>query len=144
MVGKDISAGSHPGKNNFFANGKIYEADNGVRVRSAQELYILNRLLREEDFDVYYERPLQGAGYEKYPDFTIRNMRTNCIFHWEHFGMLNHPRYDEYMVDKLAWYRQMGYKSIEDGGRLVVTRCDTEDQFIKSVEDVIARLKKME
>ncbi len=140
---ESINANYHPSKATFFPNNKVYESNNGVKVRSQQEQYILNRLLQEKTFDIYYERPLSAAGCEKYPDFTIYNTETKNIFYWEHFGMLNHPQYDEYMMDKLKWYRQIGYKSINEGGKLIVTRYDDENQFIKSIENIIERLKKI-
>ena len=103
----------------------------------------MNRLLREEAFDIYYERPLCAASSKKFPDFTILNTATNVVFHWEHFGMLDNPRYCEYMVDKLEWYKRVGYKGIDEGGRLAVTCYENENQFITSVENVIERLKEM-
>lgn len=140
-VNEPVNTSCHLSKNHFFNKNKIYKANNGVMVRSKQELYILNRLLQEKIFDIYYERPLPGAGHEKYPDFTIHNMNTGNIFHWEHFGMLNFPRYDEYMMEKLEWYSQIGHKSIDEGGRLIITRYDNEDQFIKSINNIIERIK---
>ena len=35
--------------------------------------------------------------------------------------MLDNPRYCEYMVDKLEWYKRVDYKGIDEGGRLAVT-----------------------
>lgn len=140
---ESVKATFHLSKGMFFARGKIYKANNGVMVRSMQEVHILNRLLREEAFDIYYERPLCAASSKKFPDFTILNTATNVVFHWEHFGMLDNPRYCEYMVDKLEWYKRVGYKSIDEGGRLAVTCYENENQFITSVENVIERLKEM-
>ncbi len=133
----------HPSENTFFAKNKRHKADNGVMVRSRQELCILNRLLQVKIFDVYYERPLPGAEHEKYPDFTIYNRETGLIFHWEHFGMLDNPTYYEQMIDKLQWYKRIGYRSIDEGGKLIVTRYDNESQFIKSVENIIEKIKYM-
>lgn len=144
LVAGKVQADYHLSKSLFFSREKIYEANNGEMVRSKQELYILNCLLQEREFRIYYERPLPGAGCEKFPDFTILDMKTNNIFHWEHFGMLNQPQYDEYMLEKLAWYSRLGYKSINEGGRLIVTRYDNEDQFIKSVTNIIERIKGMQ
>lgn len=47
------------------------------------------------------------------------------------------------MVDKLEWYKRVGYKGIDEGGRLAVTCYENENLFITSVENVIERLKEM-
>ena len=116
-------ATSHPdAAPGFLPQTKSFKASNGVTVRSKAELYIMNRLLTVRHFDVYYERPLTARGQTRYPDFTIRNKRTNTVFYWEHFGMTDNPAYADGMAEKLAWYRQISYKSIEENGRLIVTR----------------------
>lgn len=142
-AGECSLADSRQAKDSFFAVSKNYEAANGVTVRSKQELYILNQLLQEGVFDVSYEQPLPETDGKLCPDFTICHTPTDTIFHWEHFGVLNHPRYDEYMVCKLEQYSRLGHKDIDEGGRLVVTRYENEYQFVASVGRAIAKLKKM-
>lgn len=111
-----------------------------MTVRSKAELYIMNRLLAVRHFDVYYERPLTARGQTRYPDFTIRNKRTNTVFYWEHFGMTDNPAYADGMAEKLAWYRQISYKSIEENGRLIVTVYENAAQFIDAVARMIQRM----
>lgn len=139
---KDVNtATSHPGISpGFFPQEKRYTAANGVTVRSRAELYILNQLLSVKHFDIYYERPLTARGHTKYPDFTILNKTTGTVFHWEHFGMTEDPAYADGMAGKLAWYRQIGYKSIEEGGRLITTVYNNEVQFAKAVAEMIRKM----
>lgn len=87
-----------------------------------------------------YERPLTARGQTRYPDFTIRNKRTNTVFYWEHFGMTDNPSYADGMAEKLAWYRQISYKSIEENGRLIVTVYENAAQFIDAVARMIQRM----
>lgn len=135
------AASSHPGTCNVFKGNKTLLAANGTMVRSIQELNILNRLLAVDFFDVYYERPLAAGGEERFPDFTIHNKKTDTVFHWEHFGMLNNVKYDEKMSEKIAWYKRIGYRSIDDGGRLIITSFNDEAQFIGHIESIIERIK---
>ena len=134
-------ATSHPDDApGFLPQTKSFKASNGVTVRSKAELYIMNRLLAVRHFDVYYERPLTARGQTRYPDFTIRNKRTNTVFYWEHFGMTDNPSYADGMAEKLAWYRQISYKSIEENGRLIVTVYENAAQFIDAVARMIQRM----
>ena len=100
----------------------------------------MNRLLAVRHFDVYYERPLTARRQTRYPDFTIWNKRTNTVFYWEHFGMTDNPAYADGMAEKLAWYRQISYKSIEENGRLIVTVYENAAQFIDAVARMIQRM----
>ncbi len=134
-------ADSHPGAGTFFKSAKKYEAANGVLVRSTQELYILNQLLAVDFFDVYYETPLAVGKQKKFPDFTVRNKITGTIFRWEHFGINDESDYGEAMADKLSWYRDIGFRSIEEGGRLVVTIYQDDDQLVAAVTRLIEKMK---
>lgn len=134
-------ASSHPDSSKFFRGGKKYLAANGTMVRSLQELNIMNRLLAVDIFDVYYERLLVAAGKERYPDFTIYNKETQTVFHWEHFGMTENQKYADKMAEKIEWYKQIGYKSIDDGGRLIVTVYRNEKHFIGLIENIIEKMK---
>lgn len=135
------AATSHPdAAPGFLPQTKSFKAANGVTVRSKAELYILNRLLAVRHFDVYYERPLTARGQTRYPDFTIRNKRTNTVFYWEHFGMTDIPSYADDMTEKLAWYRQIGYKSIEENGRLIATVYENDAQFTDAAARMIRRM----
>lgn len=134
-------ASSHPDKSQFFRGNKKYRAANGTMVRSMQELNIMNRLLAVEIFDVYYERLLVAAGKERYPDFTVYNKETRTVFHWEHFGMTDDLEYGEKMADKIEWYKQIGYKSIDEGGRFIVSVYQDEEHFIGLIDNIIEKMK---
>lgn len=134
-------ASSHPDNSKFFRGNKKYMAANGTMVRSLHELNIMNRLLAVEIFDIYYERLLVAAGKECYPDFTIYNKETQTVFHWEHFGMTDNQKYGEKMTEKIEWYKQIGYKSIDEGGRLIVTVYQSEEHFIGMIDRIIERIK---
>lgn len=130
---------------NFFKSSKLYEAPNGVMVRSKVEQYILTRLLEITHFDVYYEYPLIAGGEKKYPDFTIYNSYTEAIFYWEHFGLSENSTYFDGMNSKLKWYRSIGFKPIDEGGCLVTTTFYEDsnsltilvDQMIRKMDDVV-------
>lgn len=92
---------------------------------------------------VYYERELIAGGQRRYPDFRIHNTTTDTVFYWEHFGLSENARYAEAMAEKISWYRQIGIKSIEAGGRFIVTIFTDEGRFVKSVDDLIERMGKV-
>ena len=133
----------HAGTNEYKSEHKLFEAANGVKVRSRQELHIMNRLLAQSDFEVYYERQLIAGGQERYPDFTIHNKKTDTVFYWEHFGLSENARYAEEMAEKIRWYQQIGIKNIEDGGRFIGTIFIYENHFTKLVDDLIEKMKKV-
>ena len=134
-------ATSHPSTNLRFKENKQYIASNGTTVRSKHELLIMNKLLSEETFDVYYERPLKVDTYAKYPDFTIVNKNTKTVFHWEHFGMINDSDYKEKMTSKIQWYRDKGYHFLEEGGNVIVTYFENDTKLIESVQSNIEAIK---
>ncbi|RYD95891.1 MAG: hypothetical protein EOP54_14985 [Sphingobacteriales bacterium] len=133
-------AKSHNSPVKYFQNNKIYRATNGIYVRSTHELYILNKLLSVSFFEIYYERPLTAGGCNKIPDFTIINKRTNIVYHWEHFGMKNNEAYMDSRSDKIKWYHKIGYKEIDNGGRLILTIYENDKQFTLSVKDKISKI----
>jgi len=128
----------------YFKRSKIYQAYNGVMVRSKAELYILTRLLDIHHFTVHYERPLAIDGQRKYPDFTILNEETDTVFYWEHFGMSEDPEYFDQMNEKLEWYTTLGFESIDDGGTLIVTAyCEDPHQLTSQIEDIILKMDRV-
>lgn len=138
-----INVKAHASANDYKSKNKLFEAANGVKVRSLQELHIMNRLIDQKDFTVYYERQLIAGGQERYPDFTIHNTKTDTVFYWEHFGLSENARYAEKMIEKIDWYQRIGIKNIEDGGRFVGTIYVNEEHFIKLVDDLIERMKEV-
>ena len=114
-----LDKGSEMG--NIFSKNLQHEASNGVKVRSKQELYIYNRLLTFEFLRITYEKALIARCQERYPDFTIVNMKTKNVFYWEHLGMFeSNNDYFDRTIEKLVWYRAISITSIEDGGHLIL------------------------
>lgn len=133
----------YEGTNNYKSKHKLFEAANGVNVRSLQELYIMNQLLAQKDFEVYYERQLIAEEHERYPDFTIHNKKTDTVFYWEHFGLSEDASYAEEMAEKIGWYQRIGINNIEYGGRFIGTIFINEVHFTKLVDDLIEKMKKI-
>jgi hypothetical protein len=134
-------ASSHLTTNSLFSDHKQYIASNGTRVRSKQELFILNKLLSEESLEIYYERPLKVDTYPKFPDFTIVNKKTKTVFHWEHFGMIGSSAYSDKMTNKVQWYRDKGYHFLEEGGTLIITYFENEKNLSDKVASIIDTIK---
>jgi len=126
-----------PTKNGIWPNTKVYEAANGIKVRSQQELLILNSLLELQQVAIYYEKPLTAGGETKYPDFTIANYKSKSVFHWEHFGMTEFETYSEGIAAKLEWYQKWGYMPHKEGGKLIVTIYKDQTSFIYNVREAI-------
>ncbi len=51
-----------------------------------------------------YECELSLNDAVVYPDFTIMHPRTEELFYWEHFGMMDNPRYAKRAGEKLQMY----------------------------------------
>jgi hypothetical protein len=134
-------ASSHLTTNSLFSDNKQYIASNGTKVRSKQELFIINKLLSEESLDIYYERPLKVDTYAKFPDFTVVNKKTKTVFHWEHFGINNNSEYSDKMTSKVQWYRDKGYRLIEEGGNLIITYFENDKKLYDSVASIIETIK---
>lgn len=140
-INLDVNSDSRLSTTKHFKGNKNIPTNNGDFVRSTQEQYIYNRLLNEHDFLLYYERPLKGTKYQRYPDFTIANKLTDTVFHWEHFGMSNNQNYSDKIAERIKWYLEKGYKYIEKGGRLIVTQYKDEQDFHNEVERIIGLIK---
>lgn len=138
-----IKAKVHASTNNYKSKNKSFVATDGVEVRSLQELHIMNRLLDQSGFVVYYEKQLIAGGQERYPDFTVHNTETDTVFYWEHFGLSENAHYAEEMAEKINWYQRIGIKNIEDGGRFIGTIFINESHFTKLVDDLIEKMREV-
>lgn len=132
-----VNSESRISDSKHFKRNKNVPVNNGDFVRSKQEQYIYNRLLNEDFFLIYYERKLKN----KYPDFTIVNKNTNVVYIWEHFGMTDFNDYMEKIDERIYWFKELGYRYIEEGGRLVITYYKDEIEFKNDVERVIELIK---
>ena len=75
-------------------SGNYYiPTDNGEMVRSKAEYNIANALLKA-GIPYKYEFPFTVKnGTVLHPDFTVRNKSNGQVFFWEHFGLMDDPKY---------------------------------------------------
>ncbi len=130
----------------FLEEQLIHNTVRGEAVRSKSEVIIAN-LLYAEKINYHYEAPLEIDGVTKYPDFTIEDDDAGKTYFWEHCGMLADPKYRRRWERKLAWYRDHGILTHEEGGGTRGTLIVTEDsadggisspQILNIVKSVIA------
>ena len=81
---------------------------NGEAVRSKSEK-ILADLLKHRGLVYVYEAPLMLNDGIIYPDFTILNLRTREVWYWEHFGLMDDPRYAAKTAEKIRRYETSGF-----------------------------------
>lgn len=94
-------------KQRFDAN-LAHVADNGVLVRSKNEVIVADILERVAPGRWRYEVLLEGAdGSWCRPDFTIASLAGRPIY-WEHLGMMTQPAYATRWAEKLRWYEVNG------------------------------------
>lgn len=85
---------------------KIHQAENGIWVRSKSEVIIANILFRSNIEFEYEEKLYYGNGKWKEPDFTVRH--NGKIWYWEHLGMLDDEKYNQYWQEKKKIYKDIG------------------------------------
>ena len=108
---------SYRGKSFEKEDVEIY-TENGERVRSKSEK-ILADMLERYGVPYKYECPYEYSGERIiYPDFTVLNKRTRISYFWEHFGMMDDPKYMKNAVFKLEEYQRHG---IYPGKQLICT-----------------------
>lgn len=125
----------------FQPDAKGLYTSSGKRVRSKSEVIIAETLARLE-VPYHYEYPhvlISGAGRHGkitvYPDFLCLNLRTRQEFIWEHFGLMDDPKYAANFVRKLHTYADNG---IIAGHNLIITTESSKEQLNpKHVEDLI-------
>lgn len=86
-------------------------------VRSKSEGMIA-KMLKQYKIPYRYECQLILDDIEHYPDFTIRHPKTGEWYLWEHFGLLEKPKYVRKMLNKLHTYTS---NNIYPGINLIVT-----------------------
>lgn len=111
-------------KSVFLDSNLIYRTEHGELVRSKSEWIIADKL-HAAGIDYQYEQPLQLAGIERFPDFTIVDDDSGATWYWEHNGMLSNKEYRERWERKLAAYRKQGILPLSEGrgenGTLLIT-----------------------
>lgn len=93
--------------NSKFPENKIHKTTSGILVRSKSEA-LIERALFTNSIPFRYEAVLEIAGILIYPDFTIMHPVTGEIYYWEHFGMMDNPRYVKSTGEKLQLYMSHG------------------------------------
>ena len=86
-------------------------------VRSKSEA-IIAKELKHNKIPYHYEDALILDEMKMYPDFTIRHPKTGEYFYWEHFGLLDNPKYVESMHKKMRRYTE---NNIMPGINLITT-----------------------
>ncbi len=86
----------------------IVRATQGKYVRSKSEA-IIDKLLFTAGIPFRYEDKLVLGNNTIYPDFTVRHPRTAEYYYWEHFGLLDDPKYvSESVCRKIKLYSDNG------------------------------------
>ena len=101
-----------------YPGSYVIKTKNGEYVRSKAEYNIANSLLKAGIPYKYETTYLTLDGVNEKPDFEIMSPTTGEIFYWEHFGMMDKPRYQSKMMDKLNGYEMSG---LYPGKGLIVT-----------------------
>lgn len=81
----------------------IHNTFSGIKVRSKSETIIANELFTNR-IPFRYECKLMLDGGECYPDFTIKNPKTDKLVYWEHMGMMDEEDYRFKALDKIDCY----------------------------------------
>ena len=89
--------------NPYCPENLIHNTFCGIQVRSKSEAIIANALYTN-GIPFRYENPLQINETTIYPDFTIRNPKTNAFSYWEHFGLMDNRDYRESAMNKINMY----------------------------------------
>lgn len=123
--------------------GATRRCGNGMKVRSKSEQTIVG-LLDRKGIPFKYEEPLtinyDGRFKTIFPDFTIYDSHTGKEIIWEHFGMMDDPRYRENCIRKISAYIKNGYTPFED---LIMTfeinNSGVDEIFVESLIDYILK-----
>lgn len=81
----------------------IHSSISGHMLRSKSECMI-DMLLFQKKIPFRYECELNLNNNTLYPDFTIRHPKTGKLYYWEHFGMMDDPKYVKKTMFKLNLY----------------------------------------
>lgn len=95
----------------------VLKTCSGNVVRSKSELLIDEALFRE-GIPFRYEAQLMLRTQPIYPDFSILHPKTQQLYYWEHFGMVDNERYAAGMCQKIRQYCEA---NIYPGDKLIMT-----------------------
>lgn len=94
-------------QNPYYPEQKIHPSPSGNMLRSKSELMI-DKHLYEAQLPFRYEAVLEIGNHTFYPDFTIRHPDTGETIYWEHFGMMDDPKYLAKFSNKIGLYASQG------------------------------------
>ncbi len=103
--------------------------NNGDQVRSKSEVIIADSLKAagvpyRYEFPLLIDKNADTPDFPDYdfcklhPDFYCLNLRTRQEFAWEHFGMMDDPRYAAQAAEKIRLYQENGFFP---GKNLIIT-----------------------
>ncbi|MCD1117551.1 hypothetical protein [Chryseobacterium turcicum] len=121
----------------YYKSGLYIIAENGTKLRSLQEKKIYENLIRCNYLAIGYDAQIIGKYDRKYVDFKILNKLTQKTFYWEHFGMTNSDQYLTSVEAKIEWYRNNGFKTVENRGNVIYTYFSTDNKFEKDIKKYI-------
>nr|MCR4744743.1 hypothetical protein [Lachnospiraceae bacterium] len=124
--------------NPFMTEEKKYETKKGDKVRSKSEA-ILADIFYELGIPYRYEEQIRlKDGKNKYPDFTLLNIKSREEIYLEHMGLLDDEEYRKSNFKKLDEYRKNG---IYLGKNLLITYESEESPLdIKGIRKMIKEL----
>ncbi|XME02285.1 hypothetical protein QYZ88_016690 [Lachnospiraceae bacterium C1.1] len=124
--------------NPFMTEEKKYETKKGDKVRSKSEA-ILADIFYELGIPYRYEEQIRlKNGKNKYPDFTLLNIKRREEIYLEHMGLLDDEEYRKSNFKKLDEYRENG---IYLGKNLLITYESEESPLdIKGIRKMIKEL----
>lgn len=89
----------------------------GINVRSKSEADIV-RVLTTNHIPFRYEPALEIDNIILYPDFLIIHPKTEELYIWEHFGIMDNSEYAHHAFRKMELYNSAGFTP---GERLIMT-----------------------
>lgn len=111
--------------------------ERGEIVRSKSEKILADKFFLKQ-IPYHYEKPLYQKGYGYiHPDFTLLDVNTRKEYYWEHFGMMDNPKYSEGAILKLETMAQNG---IFVGDKLILTyETSTHPLNMKFVDELLKK-----
>lgn len=91
-----------------FEEGRVYQTNAGILVRSKSEKIIADLFTRHNIPYVYEPRIALKNGRVFSPDFAVLNLQSRQSYYWEHFGLSDNTDYSDKNLNKLCEYENAG------------------------------------
>ena len=91
-----------------FEEGRIYQTDTGIMVRSKSEKIIADLFTKHSIPYVYEPCIALKNGRMFSPDFAVLNLKSRKSYYWEHFGLADNADYSDKNLNKLCEYENIG------------------------------------